>query len=49
MYILNIAKTIKKMTFKKFKDFVFENYDRIMGFAKENGFVTVCNLFKRKK
>ena len=36
MYILNIANTIKKMTVKKFRDFVFENYHQRIEFAKEN-------------
>ena len=26
MYILNIASAIKKMTIKKLRDFIFENY-----------------------
>ena len=36
MYIINVAKTIKKMPVKEFKDFIFERYDHRMGFAKEN-------------
>ena len=36
MYILNIANTIKKMTVKKFRDFIFENYHQRIEFTKEN-------------
>ena len=36
MYILNILSVIKKMTVKQLKGFIFENYNRGIGFTKEN-------------
>ena len=36
MYILNIARTIKKMTVNELRDFIFEKYYRRIGFSKEN-------------
>ena len=41
MYILTIDKTIKKMTVKELKDFIFENYHEQMGFAKENSYYSI--------
>ena len=38
MYILNIAKTIKKITVKELKDFIFESYLQRMRFAKESSY-----------
>ena len=36
MYILNIAKAIKKMSVKELEDILFENYHHRIGSAKEN-------------
>ena len=36
IYILNIAKAIKKMTVKELKNFTFKNYHQQMRFAKGN-------------
>ena len=38
MYILNIAKAIKKVLSNNLKDFIFENYHQRMRFAKKNRF-----------
>ena len=38
MYILNIAKAIKKVLSNNLKDFIFENYHQRMGFPKKNRF-----------
>ena len=35
MYMMYIASATKKMIFKKFKRFLFENYHQRMRFAKE--------------
>ena len=36
MYILNIFSTIKKMLVDELRDFIFENYYKRIGFAKES-------------
>ena len=36
MYILNIAKAIKKISVNEIKDFIFENYYKRIVFSKEN-------------
>ena len=38
MYTLNIAKAIKKMSGNEIKDFIFENYYKIIGFSKESSY-----------
>ena len=35
MYILNIFSTIKKMPVHQLRDFIFKNYYKRIGFAKE--------------
>ena len=47
MYILNIARAIKKMTVNKLIDFVFENYYKQIGFVKERSYYSMERL-KRK-
>ena len=47
MYILNIARAIKKMTVNKLIDFVFENYYKQIGFVKERSYYSTERL-KRK-
>ena len=47
MYILNIARAIKKMTVNKLIDFVFENYYKQIGFVKERSNYSMERL-KRK-
>ena len=34
MHILNIAKAIRKMSVNEFRDFIFENYDKRIGFSR---------------
>ena len=41
MYIISIAKALKKMTVKKLKTFIFENYHQRMEFAKENSYYSI--------
>ena len=36
MYILNIVKTIKKISANEIRHFIFENYYKRIGFSKEN-------------
>ena len=36
MYILDIARAIKKMSVNEIKDFIFEAYLKQIGFSKEN-------------
>ena len=38
MYLLNIAKTIKKMSMNEVRDFIFENYYKRIGFLKESSY-----------
>ena len=56
MYILNIAKAIKKMSVNEIREFIFENYyKRIfenhykrIGFSKESGYYSMKRLRKKK-
>ena len=36
MYILNIARAVKKMFVNEIRDFLFENYYKQIRFSKEN-------------
>ena len=47
MYILNVTKAIKKMTVKKCKDLVFENYYQRMGFSTEDSYYSM--KYQKKK
>ena len=47
MYILNIARAIKKMSITEIRDFVFENYYQRIGFSKENSYYSMKRLKKR--
>ena len=59
MYILNIVSATKGMSVNEFRDFIFENYYKRIGFAKERSyysmkplkkrFVAACNQINRKK
>ena len=44
MYILNIAKVIKKMSINKIRDFIFENYYKQIGFSKESSYYSMKRL-----
>ena len=46
MYILNIARAIKKMFVNEIRDFIFENYHKIIGFFKENSYYSMKRLKK---
>ena len=49
MYILNIARAIKRVSINEIRDFVFENcYERIgfIGFPKENSYYSMKYLKK---
>ena len=35
MYILNIAKAMKKMSVIEIRDFIFENYNKRIGFLRK--------------
>ena len=41
MYKLNIFSAIKKMTIKKLRNFINENYYRRIGFPKENSYYII--------
>ena len=47
MYILNIARAIKKMSVKEIRDFIFENYDKRIGFVKGRIYYSMKHLKKR--
>ena len=38
MYILNIARAIKKMSVNEIREIIFENYYKKIGFSKENSY-----------
>ena len=38
MYILKIARAIKRMPVKEMRDFIFENYYKRIGFSKGNSY-----------
>ena len=46
MYILNIARAIKKMPVNEIRDFIFEDYYKRIGFSKENSYYSVENQKK---
>ena len=39
MYILNIARAIKKISANEIRDFIFENYHKNIGFPKEKSYL----------
>ena len=47
MYILNIARAIKKMSINEIRDFSFENYYKRIGFSKENSYYSMKRLKKK--
>ena len=49
MYILNIARAIKKMSVNEVGDFIFKNYYKRTGFSKENSYSMECLKKKEKK
>ena len=44
MYILNIARAIKKISANKIRDFIFENYYKRIEFSKENSSYSMKRL-----
>ena len=48
MYILNIARAIKKMSVNEIKYFFFKNYYKRIGFSKGNSYYSMKYLKKRK-
>ena len=49
MYIVNIARAMKKMSANEIRDFFFENYYKVIGFSKENSYYSMKCLKKKKK
>ena len=47
IYILNIASARKKMTVNDFRNFIFENYYKGIGFVKENSYYVMKHLKKK--
>ena len=47
MYILNIARAIKKMSGYEIKDFIFENCYKRIRFSKENSYYSMKRLKKK--
>ena len=47
MYILNIAKAMKKMSVIEVRDFIFENYNKRIGFLRKEVFIQ-WNTWKKK-
>ena len=48
MYILNIARAIKKMSVNENRYFIFENYYKQIGFSKESSYRSMKRLKKKK-
>ena len=49
MYILNIAKPMKKTTVKEFKNFILEVYDQRMGFSKGKSYYAMKHQKKNNQ
>ena len=47
MYILNIARAIKKMSVNELSDFIFENYYKRIRFSTENSYYAMKCLKKK--
>ena len=47
MYILNIAKAIKKMSINEIKDFIIENYYKRIRFSEESTYYSMKHLKKK--
>ena len=47
IYILNIARAIKKVSVNEIRDFTFENCYKQIGFCKENSYYSMKHLKKR--
>ena len=47
MYILNIARAIKKMSVNEIRDFIFQNYYKRTGFSQENSYYSIKRLKKK--
>ena len=48
MYILNISRATKKMLVIEVKDFIFENYYKLIAFSKKNSHYSM-KRFKKKE
>ena len=48
MYVLNIAKAIKKMSVIEIRDVTFEDPCKLIGFSKENSYCIMKRLKKKK-
>ena len=46
MHILNIARAIKKISVKKIKEFLSENYYKRIGFSNQNNCYSIKHLKK---
>ena len=49
MYVLNIAKAIKKMSVIEIRDVTFEDPCKLIGFSKENSYCIMKRLKKKKR
>ena len=47
MNILNITKAIKKTSVSEIIDFIFEKYNKRIGFSEENSYYSMKHLKKR--
>ena len=47
MYILNIARAIKKMSVNEIRDFIFQNYYKRIAFSKEKSYYSMTPLKKK--
>ena len=47
MYSLKIAGALKKMSANEIRDFIFENYDKRIGFSKEDRYYWMKRLRKK--
>ena len=49
MYILNIASAIKKMSVNEIRDFIFETFQKRIGFFKEYSYYSMKYKKKRSR
>ena len=49
MYILDITKAVRNMSIIEIKDFIFENFDKWIGFSKGSSYYSMKQVKKKKK
>ena len=47
MYILNIARAIKKTSVNEIRDFIIENYYKRIGFSREDSYYSMKKIYEK--